>query len=46
MQKLAHFVSALSHYLKPLLRHGSQFASVLFHPRLDGGITLEGPVEP
>src|SRR6202043_1946124 len=46
MQKLPDFVPALSHHLKPLMRDGSQFTCVLFHPRLDGGIPLDSAVEP
>src|SRR5580692_1144432 len=45
MQKLPDFVPALSHHLKPLMRDGSQFAWVLFHPRIDGGIPLDSAVE-
>jgi len=37
MQKLAHFVAAFPHHFKPLVGDGSQFASVLFHPSIDGG---------
>src|SRR5690348_343257 len=45
MQKLPDFVAALSHHLKPLLRHGSQFACVLFHPSINGGLPLDRAVE-
>jgi hypothetical protein len=45
MQKLADFVPAFSHHLKPLMRDGSQFARMLFHPRIDGGIPLDSAVE-
>src|SRR5438034_4182168 len=45
MQKLPDFVPALSHYLKPLMRDGSQFACMLFHPRIDGGIPLDSSIE-
>src|SRR3979411_3122581 len=46
MQKLPDFVvSALSHHLKPLMRDGSQFTCMLFHPRIDGGIPLDSAVE-
>src|SRR6266478_3354078 len=45
MQKLPDFVPALSHHLKPLMRDGSQFACMLFHPRIDGGISLDSAVE-
>jgi hypothetical protein len=45
MQKLPDFVPASSHNLKPLMRHGSQFACMLFHPRIDGGIPLDSAIE-
>src|SRR5882762_10656796 len=45
MQKLPDFVPAFSHHLKPLVRDGSQFTGVLFHPRIDGGIPLDSAVE-
>src|SRR5882724_169414 len=45
MQKLPDFVPAFSHHLKPLMRDGSQFTRMLFHPRIDGGIPLDGAVE-
>src|SRR5216684_7030664 len=45
MQELPDFVPAFSHHLKPLMRDGSQFACMLFHPRIDGGITLDSAVE-
>src|SRR6202048_3559 len=45
MQKLPDFVPALSHHLKPLMRDGSQFTRMLFHPRIDGGIPLDGAAE-
>ena len=45
MQKLPDFVPAFSHHLKPLMRDGSQFTCVLFHPRIDGGITLDSTAE-
>src|SRR5713226_8313247 len=45
MQELPNFVPAFSHHLKPLVRDGSQFTSVLFHPRIDGGIPLDSAVE-
>src|SRR5438105_14628249 len=44
MQKLPDFVPAFSHRLKPLARDGSQF-TMLFHPRIDGGIPLGSAVE-
>jgi hypothetical protein len=46
MQKLPDFVAALSHHLKPLMRYGSQFTFMLFHPRVNGGIPLDSAVEP
>jgi hypothetical protein len=45
MQKLSDFVPAFSHHFKPLARDGSQFTSMLFHPRIDGGIPLDSTVE-
>src|SRR5437762_12826051 len=45
MQKLADFVPALSHHLKPLMRDGSQFTGMSFHPRIDGRIPLDSPIE-
>jgi hypothetical protein len=45
MQKLPDFVPALSHHLKPLVRDGSQFTRMLFHPRFDSGIPLDSAVE-
>src|SRR5438874_8880455 len=45
MQKLPDFVPAFSHHLKPLMRDGSQFTCMLFHPRIDGGIPLDSVVE-
>jgi hypothetical protein len=36
MQELADFVSTFPHHLKPLARDFSQFACMLFHPRVDG----------
>src|SRR5882757_7048481 len=45
MQKLPDFVPALSHHLKPLMRDGSQFTCMLFHPRIDGRIPLDSAVE-
>src|SRR5580700_3494180 len=41
MQKFPDFVPALAHHLEPLMRDGSQFACMLFHPRIDGGILLD-----
>src|ERR1700682_4937095 len=45
MQKLPDFVPAFSHHLKPLMRDGSQFTCMLFHPRIDGGIPLDSAIE-
>src|SRR5215469_2196937 len=45
MQKLPDFVPACSHHLKPLLRDGSQFARMPFHPAIDGRITLDSAVQ-
>src|SRR5262252_100304 len=45
MQKLPDFVAAFSHHLEPVTRDGSQFAGMLFHPGMDGGIPLESAVE-
>jgi hypothetical protein len=38
-------VPAFSHHLKPLMRDGSQFTCMLFHPRSGGGIPLDSAVE-
>src|SRR5713101_7231985 len=45
MQKFPDFVPAFSHHLKPLMRDGSQFTCMLFHPRIDCGIPLDSAVE-
>jgi hypothetical protein len=45
MQKLPHFIPAFSHFLKPLVRHGSQLTCVLLHPRIDGSILLDSSFE-
>ena len=45
MQKLPDFVPALSHHLKPLLRDGSQFTRMLFHPRINGGTPFDSAIE-
>src|SRR5580704_18762430 len=45
MHKLADFVSAIPHHLKPFMRDGSQFARMLFHPPINGGISLDSAVE-
>ena len=45
LQKFPDFVPASSHHLKPLMRDGSQFTSMLIHPRIDGGIAFDSTVE-
>jgi hypothetical protein len=45
MQELPDFVPAFSHHLKPLMRDGAQFTCMLFHPRINRGIPLDGAVE-
>src|SRR6266404_7775107 len=45
MQQLPHFVPALSHHLKPLMRDGSQFTCMLVHPCIYGGIPLDSAIE-
>src|SRR6266576_165038 len=45
MQKFPDFVPAFSHHLKPLMRDGTQFTCMLFHPRINGGIPLDSAVE-
>src|ERR1700678_2218867 len=45
MQKFPDFVPAFSHHPKPLMRDGSQFTRMLFHPRIDRGIPLDSAVE-
>src|SRR5437867_2060461 len=45
MQELPDFIPAFSHHLKPLMRYGSQFTGMLFHPGIDGGIPLDSAVE-
>jgi hypothetical protein len=45
MQEFPHFVSAFSHRLKPLSRHGSQLARMLFQPRINRRISLNRTVE-
>ena len=45
MQDLPDLVPASSHHLKPVMRDGSQFAWMFFHPRIDGGIALDNAVE-
>jgi hypothetical protein len=45
MQDLQDFVPASSHHLKPLMRDGSQFTTMLFHPRIDSGIAFDSTVE-
>ena len=45
MQKLPDFVPAFSHHFKPVMRYGSQFTCMVFHPGIDGGIPLDSAVE-
>src|SRR5262249_6834513 len=45
MQKLPDFVPAFSHHLKPHMRDYSQSICTLFHPGIDGGISLDSAVE-
>jgi hypothetical protein len=45
VQELPNFIPAFSHYLKPLMRDGSQLTCMLFHPPIDGGIPLDGAVK-
>jgi hypothetical protein len=45
MQELPNFVATFSHYLKPTMRDGAQFTCMLFHPLINVGIVLDGPVE-
>src|ERR1700733_136835 len=45
VEELADLIAALAHDLKPLARDGSQLTFVLFHPRMNGGIALDGAVE-
>src|SRR5476649_2476781 len=45
MQKFPDFVPAFSHHLKPLMRDRSKLTCMLFHPRIDGWIPLDGAVE-
>ena len=45
MQELPNFVAAFSHLRKPLLRDGTQFTGMIFHPAIDGRITLDSPVQ-
>ncbi len=45
MQQLPNFVPTSSHHLKPLMRDGPQFPSMLVHPRIDGRIAFHSSVE-
>jgi predicted ester cyclase len=45
MQKLPDFFPTFSHHLKPVTCDGSQFACMLFNPRIDRGIMLDSAVE-
>src|ERR1700722_1119813 len=46
MKNFPDFVSTLPHDLKPLVCERSQLTRMLFHPRIDGRIALDRPVEP
>src|SRR5579872_1061394 len=45
VQEFPYFVSAVSHHLEPLVRNGSQFTCMLFHPRINGRTSLHCAVE-
>src|SRR5260370_8116397 len=45
MRKLPNFVPALSHHLKPMMRDGSQFTCMLFHPLIDAGTPLYSAIQ-
>jgi len=45
MEEFPDFVAAVAHDLKPVIRDGSQFAWMLAHPGIDGGIMLNRAVE-
>lgn len=45
MQEFPDFVPAFSHDFKPLMRDSSQFTSMFVHPRINGGIALDGAIE-
>src|SRR5215469_11402382 len=45
VQKLADFVAAFSHHVKPPARDVPQFTWVLLQPRIDRGIALDSSVE-
>ena len=45
MQKLPDLVPAFAHHFKPLMRNGSQFTSMLFHPCIDCGVAFDSTVE-
>ena len=44
VQKFADFVAAFSHQLKPVMRDGSQFTWMAFHPRIDAGSRSTAPL--
>jgi hypothetical protein len=46
MQKLADFIAAIPNHVKPLARDGPQFTGMRLHPCVDGGIPLDGAIEP
>src|SRR5262245_33068040 len=45
MKKLANFVAAASHHVKPVARDRSQFARAGFQPFVDDGIARDSTVE-
>src|SRR5262245_27187864 len=45
VHEFPNFVATLSHHLKPTIRDGSQFPSMLVHPGIDGGIPRDSAVE-
>jgi hypothetical protein len=45
MQKLADFVPARSHHFKPVMGEGSQFAWMVFDPRINSGVAFDRAVE-
>src|SRR5437588_338414 len=46
VQQFSHIISTLTHHLKPMPRDYTQFATMRFHPGLDGWITLNRTREP
>lgn len=45
MQDFADFVAAFAHRFKPVVRDGSQFTLMLFHPGVDRGIAFEDAIQ-